>query len=83
MTLDNLQRSLEFATGSLGLEQANCLSLKAAILGITGANDAAKQAKTAIGDVFTCMVKRPEDGKGGRGVYRAATPFNNLSLIHI
>ena len=77
LTLDNLQRSLEFATGSLGLEQANCLSLKAEILGSTGADDAAKQAKVAIGDEFTCMVKRPADGKGGRGVYRAATPFNN------
>ena len=31
----------------------------------------------AIGDEFTCMVKRPADGKGGRGVYRTATPFNN------
>ena len=62
-----MQRSFEIATGSLELEQANCLLLKSVILGSTGAIAAAKQAKTAIG------------GQGGRGgpPHCHPTLFNN------
>lgn len=77
LTLDSIERSIEFQTGSLGCEQANCVSLKVAINGSTGGTDAAKQIKTAIGDGFSCVVKRPGDGVGGRGVFRNATPENN------
>jgi len=77
LTLDDIQRSIEFQTGSLGCEQGNSVSLKTPILGATGGDAAAKQEKAAIGDVFSCIVKRPQDGVGGRGVYRNATPENN------
>ena len=58
-------------------EQANAVSLKTALLGATGGDAAAKQEKGAPADTFSCIVKRPADGVGGRGVYRNATPENN------
>jgi len=77
LTLDNIERSVEFQTGSLACEQGNSVSLKVALLGATGGDAAAKQEKAAIGDVFSCAIRRPADGVGGRGVYRNATPENN------
>lgn len=69
MTLDNLQRSLVYPQGELGLQSAPC-GLKVEIA-------AAAQQKGAIGDSFTCTIQQPADGPGGRGVNRNVVPYNN------
>lgn len=69
MTLDNLQRSLVYPQGELGLQSAPC-GLKVELA-------AAAQQKTAIGDSFTCTIQQPADGPGGRGVNRNVVPYNN------
>mgnify|MGYP003627120758 CR=1 FL=1 len=77
LTLDSIERSVEFQTGSLGCDEPECLSLKVPILGQTGATPADQQIKVNETDTFSCIVKRPADGEGGRGVFRNATPENN------
>ena len=51
--------------------------MKVAILGATGADAAAKQEKTAVGDTFSCTIRQPSDSSSGLGVNRSAAPFNN------
>lgn len=75
MTLDNKNRSLVNAS-TLGFK-STFVELKVAILGATGANDAAKQKKQAITDPFSLTVQRPADSTSGRGVNRNAAPSNN------
>lgn len=77
MTLDNKNRSLVNPTELGTKEGLNDVEIKSAILGATGADAAAKQEKTAIGDEFTLVVRRPEDSANGRGVFRNAAPYNN------
>ena len=77
LTLDSVERSVEFQTGTLGCDKDHSLSLKTAILGLSGANDAAKQSKVAIDTGFTCGIRQPSDSVGKRGVYRNASPENN------
>jgi len=76
MTLDQFQRSCITTTDS-GVDAIGFFTSKVAILGATGADAAAKQEKTAIGDEFQCVINRPQDDANGRGVNRNASPTNN------
>ncbi len=80
MTLDQFQRSC-ITTSNLGEDLGDWVTSKVAILGATGADAAAKQAKTAIGDEFQCVIRQGADNNdpqgGGRGVNRNASPVNN------
>ena len=75
MTLDNLSRSCNYQSGSLGVNDStasnsNGVELKVAIA-------AADMSKTAIGTEFTVDIRQPSDATSGRGVNRSAAPFNN------
>jgi hypothetical protein len=80
MTLDQFQRSC-ITTSNLGEDVGDWLTSKVAILGATGADDNAKQAKTAIDSEFSVVIRRGADNNdpqgGGRGINRSAEPVNN------
>ena len=77
MTLDNKNRSLENPT-DLGIKLGlNDMEIKTALLGSTGADNAAKNIKAAAADTFAVTIKQPSDSANGRGVNRNAEPYNN------
>ena len=79
MTLDNIARSLTYATGDLGIGDAvnNTMTAESRACGLKVAKAVGDDAKNAIGQVKSCTIQKPADGPDGRGVNNSNTPFNN------
>jgi len=83
MVLDNLNRSLQNPSVNgivdtiVGAAGSNTFECSTPILGDSGGTDLATNSKTTLNDTFSVSVRQPSDATSGRGVNRAATPFNN------
>tara|TARA_R110002074_G_scaffold5893_1_gene28100 strand:+ start:6628 stop:8286 length:1659 start_codon:yes stop_codon:yes gene_type:complete len=77
MTLDNLQRSLVYPTGGLGIADVVNNAVVGIPCGLKVQKSTGDDNKAAIGTEKTCTIQQPADGPGGEGVNRNATPFNN------
>lgn len=82
MTLDNISRSLTYATGQLGIGETTggnfpTMTLDSGACGLKVAKAIGDDAKNAIGQVKFCTIQNPANGPGGRGVNNKNEPCNN------
>lgn len=77
MTLDNLQRSLVYPTGQLGIADVVNAVVVGSPCGLKVAKTAADDQKAALNSPFTILIQQPADGPNGKGVNRNVLPFNN------
>ena len=77
MTLDSLQRSLVYPTGSLGIASVLNNVVVGRPCGLKVQKATGDDNKNAIDQAKTCTIQKPADGPGGFGVNNNVTPFNN------
>ena len=75
MTLDNINRSCVFQTGTLGVQKDTSADISACQSKTP--KNAGGDAKPSLADIFKMAILNPDDAPSGRGVNRNAAPFNN------